>query len=144
MQPESRTELSQVITTAWPVTRVIEKPQGCDVIHRQITDKYTHKYTIITEQGPGQTDKHIIMNMVNLWSVWWSGLIKRSRRVNIVPDQTNIRFRSLTSMNHDGRCLLLTYLLFPCLASCAKTHVNISPKIKVIAISATCIKKLLF
>ncbi len=66
--PESRTELSQVISTARPVPGVIEKSQGCDVIHRQIKDKYTYKYTIITEHVPGLTDEHIIMNMVNLWA----------------------------------------------------------------------------
>ena len=69
---------------------VIEKPQGCDVIHRQITDEYTHKYTIITEQGPGQADKHIIMGMVNRWA---ASLIKRSAAVNTASDQTDISSR---------------------------------------------------
>jgi len=55
--PESRTKLSQVITAACSVTQVIVEARGCDVIHQQITDKYTQRYTMITVQGLGPTGK---------------------------------------------------------------------------------------
>lgn len=61
---------------------VIGKPQGCDVIHRQITDKYTHKYTVITVQSPGNT--------MNLWA---TGFIRSSYRDNIVDGPTSSSFK---------------------------------------------------
>lgn len=98
MKPENRTKLSQVITTAWSVTGVIGKPRGCDVIHRQITDKYTHKYPIITVQGLRQTNECIIVRIVNLWA---TRFIKRSCRVNIFSDQTNLSFGRRPLYSHD-------------------------------------------